>query len=426
MKKILLFLIFFFVGLAYSDRINNFISEAESKVSMFLWWAIVSAVLAIFIAIINLISTSFDNQKYKKTSLAIAIINVILVFANENIIEGDYKTLMHKKNMGDKLIGQIEIIKYDFDNEEDQKAKEEYKKQIFEKIIEIEDLNLNNEKNDQTILSQKNSFWLPFISNAYAQANHTKKLARKVPEWVEKLPENRSRLYYVGYGMGESLDEAKLLSKFYGVEMGSRVLTASLMPSVNFKDIPTFFDSLKTVVGSSRVDDVYFRLNKKTKKYEYFILYYSIKPTLGKKIAISQELSKSSNIKNIDTSIIGSGTWNNIAMLESKKLMENLRAKRKTKHPIKGRQLISVYAKEENRDIDSTNAVLASISSGDVKKITRSMDKVKKEEQNTTGPTFLNLLYGKFLISRGECSPVKKYLKEKQIETYLSFTCKTK
>ena len=73
-----------------------------------------------------------------------------------------------------------------------------------------------------------------------------------------------------------------------------------------------------------------------------------------------------------------------------------------------------------------TGPILASINSGNVKKLASLMKEVKKAEKDTVGPTFLNLLYGKFLIHRRECDSAKKYLKEKQIEAYLPFECKAK
>ncbi len=416
MKTIFLFLLIFFVSIVGSNGISELILEAQSKVNTFYWLAIASVVSACLVAVMNIIATQFDNQKYKKISVAIALFNAILVILNETVISGDYQTLMHKKVRGDRLIGRIRQLKYDFDNEKNEELKNEHKEQIFKKIDEIGIL--REEYYDETVSYSGNVLKLPFISNAYAQGKQNKqdkKTIRRAPKWMDQIPQGHAKLYFVSYGVSENFSEAKRLSQANKVEMGSRVLTASLISSVEFGHIPGLFNLLQATISSSKAEDVYFHLNEKIKKYEYFTLYSTLKSTLQTKIDISREISKTPNFKGLNASAINENTWNGIAEAEAGAFMKNLRnGADRPGH---------TFSRRVSGRANATSMAFSAIDSGGVKEA-KAMNKVMERNRGVTGPTFFNLLYGKFLIHRGrECSSIKKYLKEKQIEAYFSSPC---
>ena len=387
------------MGTINPNQIDEFITNAQNRVDSFLWWANASVILACSIAVINIVMPFLDKQRHKIWAIVLAALSVIFVTTNELMVEGDYQTLMHKKNRGDVLINQIKQDKYYLDQEEDEEIKKELETQIFNKINEI--FRLHEEYYEEVVSYSGNTLKLPFTENVYAQSEKGKKVLQEAPRWVEEIPQSHANLYYISYGLGETLDKAKSLSESNKVEIGSRILTASFFSNVEFKNIPGFFNLLKPTVNSSRKEDVYFRLDKKTEKYEYFTLYSISKPTLGRKIAISKEVSKKPNLKNVDASVMNESTWHSIAEAENARQRGALEA----------------------TTVNFMSEVFAAISSGNSKETVARMNKVMEIEKDVTGPTFFNLLYGKFLVYRGECSSIKNYLKQKQIENHLTLEC---
>lgn len=236
------------------------IDRWEIKANFLISLIVIVGVLGVLAAIFQ----KSNKRRYKiATAITGAVISVITITSN-TVFNVDYRTLRTSSVEARYLIDDIRLLLYLKENISDENDINEWRNEIKKKLGEIMQLRLK-------VAKSKVKF--DIISTAYAQPNE--EIER--PHWIRQPPRDENIFYFVGYGSGSSIEEARLVSKKAGSDKVKAYLTGLLAQAQAQQTIKVpnkNIDELSVILANSAIEEnTFLTRNRATKIFHYYVLF---------------------------------------------------------------------------------------------------------------------------------------------------------